>query len=324
MKEFWRKSWFIRLVSLLIAILLVIYVNDNQGGFSTPGQANRTKQTANKTQTIKVPLQVSVDTDKYYVVGYPEKVSITLEGSTALVTSTINTQNFRAYIDLTKQSIGSHEVKVHVNGISRQISYTVNPKVVHVNIQKRKSTTMPVQMEYNKSAVAHGYTLGHASVYPQQVEVTGARSEVEQIDQIIAKVVLPNEINHTYERQVSLIAQDHKGRQLNVVIEPATAKVTIPISVAKKNVKVKLKPQHEKTDKIYSLTTKTNYVTIYGAEKNLEKIKKLIVPIDLRNVAASTLKTVSLDLPSGIVKASPSQIRVDIKVESSNTKTDRN
>lgn len=324
MKEFWRKSWFIRLVSLLIAILLVIYVNDNQGGFSTPGQANRTKQTANKTQTIKVPLQVSVDTDKYYVVGYPEKVSITLEGSTALVTSTINTQNFRAYIDLTKQSIGSHEVKVHVNGISRQISYTVNPKVVHVNIQRRKSTTMPVQMEYNKSAVAHGYTLGHASVYPQQVEVTGARSEVEQIDQIIAKVVLPNEINHTYERQVSLIAQDHKGRQLNVVIEPATAKVTIPISVAKKNVKVKLKPQHEKTDKIYSLTTKTNYVTIYGAEKNLEKIKKLIVPIDLRNVAASTLKTVSLDLPSGIVKASPSQIRVDIKVESSNTKTDRN
>lgn len=324
MKEFWRKSWFIRLVSLLIAILLVIYVNDNQGGFSTPGQANRTKQTANKTQTIKVPLQVSVDTDKYYVVGYPEKVSITLEGSTALVTSTINTQNFRAYIDLTKQSIGSHEVKVHVNGISRQISYTVNPKVVHVNIQRRKSTTMPVQMEYNKSAVAHGYTLGHASVYPQQVEVTGARSEVEQIDQIIAKVVLPNEVNHTYERQVSLIAQDHKGRQLNVVIEPATAKVTIPISVAKKNVKVKLKPQHEKTDKIYSLTTKTNYVTIYGAEKNLEKIKKLIVPIDLRNVAASTLKTVSLDLPSGIVKASPSQIRVDIKVESSNTKTDRN
>lgn len=324
MKEFWRKSWFIRLVSLLIAILLVIYVNDNQGGFSTPGQANRTKQTANKTQTIKVPLQVSVDTDKYYVVGYPEKVNITLEGSTALVTSTINTQNFRAYIDLTKQSIGSHEVKVHVNGISRQISYTVNPKVVHVNIQRRKSTTMPVQMEYNKSAVAHGYTLGHASVYPQQVEVTGARSEVEQIDQIIAKVVLPNEINHTYERQVSLIAQDHKGRQLNVVIEPATAKVTIPISVAKKNVKVKLKPQHEKTDKIYSLTTKTNYVTIYGAEKNLEKIKKLIVPIDLRNVAASTLKTVSLDLPSGIVKASPSQIRVDIKVESSNTKTDRN
>lgn len=324
MKEFWRKSWFIRLVSLLIAILLVIYVNDTQGGFLTQGQTSRTRQTANKTQTISVPLQVSVDTDKYYVVGYPEKVNITLEGSTALVTSTINTQNFRAYIDLTSQSIGTHDVKVHVNGISRQISYSINPKTVHVNIQRRKSTTMPIQIEYNKSAVAHGYTLGHSSVYPQQVEVTGARSEVEQIDQIIAKVILPNEITHTYERQVSLVAQDRKGRQLNVVIEPATAKVTIPISVAKKNVKVKLQPKHERNNKIYSLTAKNDFVTIYGAEKDLAKIKSLQVPIDLSNVAASTTKTVSLAIPHGVVKANPAQISIDIKVENSDAKGSKN
>ncbi len=320
MKEFWRKPWFIKLVSLLIAVLLVIYVNDTQGGFWAQGQSNRTKQTVNKTQTISVPLQVSVDTDQYYVVGYPEKVNITLEGSTALVTSTINTQNFRAYIDLTKQSIGKHEVKVHVNGISRQLSYSINPKTVRVNIQKRKSTTMPIQIEYNKSALAHGYVIGHPSVYPQQVEVTGARSEVEQIDQIVAKVVLPNEIEHTYERQVSLIAQDHQGRQLNVVIEPATAKVTVPVSLARKKVRLKLKPEHENKGKIYSLTAKSEYVNIYGTEKDLEKVKSLLVPVDLSNIGAATTKTVTLKLPAGVVKAEPNQIDVDIRVESSNSK----
>ncbi|MBA1395277.1 hypothetical protein EQ500_15655, partial [Lactobacillus sp. XV13L] len=66
MKSFWKQSWFVRLVSLLIAVLLVIYVNYTQEGFLTQGQSDRTKQTANKKQTIKVPLQVSVDTDKYY------------------------------------------------------------------------------------------------------------------------------------------------------------------------------------------------------------------------------------------------------------------
>lgn len=320
MKEFWKKSWFIRLVSLLMAVLLVIYVNYTQDGFLTQGQSDRTKQTANKTQTIKVPLQVSVDTDKYYVVGYPEKVSITLEGSTALVTSTINTQNFRAYIDLTNKKIGRHNVKVHVNGMSKQISYTINPRTVHVDIERRKSTTMPIQTKYNKSAIAFGYKLGHASVYPQQVEVTGARGEVDQIDQIIAKVVLPNGIDHTYERQVSLIAQDHKGRQLNVVIEPATAKVTIPISIAKKRVKVELEPKHENTSKIYSLTVKNEYVNIYGTEEDLAKIKRLKVPIDLRNVNASITKTVNIDLPDGVVKAEPSQISVEVKVENQNNK----
>lgn len=39
---------------------------------------------------------------------------------------------------------------------------------------------MPVQIEYNKGAVAPGYQRGHSSVYPQQVEVTGARSEVDR------------------------------------------------------------------------------------------------------------------------------------------------
>ncbi|BDR60282.1 CdaR family protein [Lactobacillus xylocopicola] len=318
MKNFWRKSWVISLMSLLIAVLLVIYVNYSQQGFLIQGQSERTKQTANKSQTISVPLQVSVDTDKYYVIGYPEKVSVTLEGSTALVTSTVNTQNFRAYIDLTAKSIGEHSVRVKMTGISSQLSYSISPKTVHVNIQRRKSTTMPIQMEYNKNAIAEGYKLGHTSVYPQQVEVTGARSEVDQIDQIVAKVVLPNGIDHPYERQVNLIAEDRNGRQLNVVIEPATAKVTIPISVVKKTVKVKIEPKHEQTDKVYSLTAKSSQVTIYGSEETLAKIKHLKVPVDLSNVASSTVKTVTLALPHGIVKANPSHLVVEVKVENIN------
>ncbi|MDF7669450.1 CdaR family protein [Lactobacillus sp. ESL0703] len=318
MKNFWHKSWVIRLVSLLIAVLLVIYVNYTQEGFMTQGQSDRTKQTATQTRTVKVPLQVSVDTDNYYVVGYPAKVSVTLEGSNALVTSTINTQNFRAYIDLTNKSIGEHDVRVHVSGLNKQLAYTISPKTVHVNIQRRKSTTMPVQIEYNKTAVAHGYKLGKATVNPQQVEVTGARSEVDQIDQIIAKAVLPNGINHPFERQVNLIAEDRKGQQLNVIIEPATAKVVLPISIAKKEVKLELVPKHENTNKVYSLTAKNDYVTIYGNQSTLSKIKELTVPVDLSGVNASTTKMVTLKLPKDVIKASSSQVSVQIKVANTN------
>ena len=192
MKDFWGKPWFIKVVSLLIAILLVVYIDSTQPGFITQGEPKKTRQTASEIQTIKVPLQVSVDTDKYYVVGYPEKVSVTLEGANALVTSTINTQNFRAYIDLTDKKVGKQAVKVQVSGLSKQLSYSINPKTVNVDIERRKSTTMPVQIEYNKNAVARGYKIGKTSVSPQQVEVTGAKAEVNQIDQIVAKVSLPN------------------------------------------------------------------------------------------------------------------------------------
>lgn len=317
MKGIWNKRWFIMLISLLFAIVLVVYIDSTQTGFVTQGEPKKTRQTANETQTISVPLQVSVDTDKYYVVGYPEKVKITLEGSNALVTSTVNTQSFRAYIDLTHKRIGKQTVRVQVTGLNSQLSYTINPATVNVNIERRRSRTMPVQIEYNKNAVAKGYNVDSASVDPQKVEVTGARGEVNQIDQIVAKLPLPNGIDHTYSRQVILVAEDKKGRQLNVVINPATAKATLPISVSRKDVKLSLSPKNEESNKVYSVTAKHDTVTVYGQKSVLKKIKNLNVDVDLKGVSSSTVKTYPLVLPKGIVKADPSSVQIAIKVKNS-------
>lgn len=315
MKNFWTKSWFIRIVSLLLAILIVIYIDSTQTGFLTQGEDSRTKQTATETQTVRVPLQVSVDTDKYYVVGYPEKVKVTLEGSNALVTSTVNTQNFRAYIDLTNKNVGNHTVRVRLSGLNKQLSASVNPKTIKVNIQRRKSRTMPVQIGYNKNAVANGYHLGKMSVNPSQVEVTGAGSEVEQIDQIVAKVSLPNNLNHDYERQVMLVAEDKKGHQLNVVIQPATARVNIPVSIDKKTVKLSLNSKNEANNKVYSVTAKQNDITLYGEKSALDKLNKINLNVDLRKVTSSTTKTYHIALPKGIVRAEPSSVQIQIKVK---------
>ena len=73
MKKFFDKPWFYRIIALILAILLAVYVASNQQGYVTQGRREETLKTATKTQVIKVPLQVSVNTDKYYVTGYPEK-----------------------------------------------------------------------------------------------------------------------------------------------------------------------------------------------------------------------------------------------------------
>lgn len=318
-KDFWNQSWMLKLVSLLIAILIVVYIDSTQPGFLTQGESKVVKQTASETQTVKIPLQVSVDTDKYYVVGYPEKVSVTLEGSNALVTSTVNTKNFRAYIDLTHRKVGKQTAKVKISGLSSQLSYSVKPKTITVDIEKRKSSTMPVQIEYNKNAVTNGYKVGKTSVSPQKVEVTGANAEVNQIDQIVAKVNLPNGIDHDYERQVMLVAEDKKGRQLNVVIQPAVAKVKIPISIDKKTVKINLDSKNEESSKVYSVTAKSDEVTLYGDKTKLAKIKRLKVSVDLRNIKSSTTKIIPIKLPKGVVRSDPANIQVQIKVKNASS-----
>lgn len=319
MKKIWNKSWFIRIVSLLLAILIVVYIDSTQSGFFTQGQNSRTQETASEKRTIKMPLQVSVNTDKYYVTGYPEKIKITLEGPNALVTSAINTQNFRVYLDLTEKNVGVHTVKVQVSGLSKQISYTVAPKNIKVNIQQRKSRLMPVQIEYNKNVVANGYTLGKASVDPSQVEVTGALGEVNQIDQIVAKLALPNHINHNYERQVILVAEDKKGRQLNVVIQPATARVSIPVSISKKKVKLNLKSRNEASNKVYSVTAKEHEVTIYGKKDKLDEIKQADLDINLTGIDHSESKLCPVKLPTGAVRVNPQMVQVQIKVKNTSS-----
>ncbi|MEE8857410.1 MAG: CdaR family protein [Lactobacillus sp.] len=311
MQKFYDKPWFYKLFSLILAIVLVAFVDNTQVNVNNQ---SKVQETASTKQAINMALQVSVDADKYYVTGYPSKVKVTLEGSNALVTSTVNTQNFRVYIDLSKLSVGEHKVPIKVSGLPSQLSYKLSQKYTTVNIQKRKSRTMAVQIGYNKNAVAKGYDIGTATVKPETVEVTGALSEVKRIDRIQAQLTVPNASNHTIRRNVMLVALDSKGRQLNVVINPSTATVTLPISVSKKTVKLKLNAANGSSKKVYSLTAKQDQVTIYGQKKALDKIKALTLNVDLTNIKSSTTRSYRLPVPSGVAWVDPSSVDVRISV----------
>ncbi|QNQ83355.1 hypothetical protein FP435_02345 [Lactobacillus sp. PV037] len=323
MKKNLDRPWFYRAVALVLAILLAIYINWNQQGFFPQGKKSVTMTTATTTETIKVPLQVSVDTDKYYVTGYPDKVSVTLKGANALVTSIINTRNFRAFIDLSNLKPGSHQVKIQLNGMSSQVKATLQPKLVKVNIQKRKSQTFPVQIEYNKSAIAKNYMVGTPKSSPRLVRVTGAQGEVNQIDHIRAKAVLTKGQATTYSREVILTAVDSKNRQLNVVIDPLTANISIPIYLPHKSVKIKLKTSNEDRNKKYSINADKNTVTLYGTKNSLKTVKELPVDVNLKSITSNTEKTIPLVLPKGIKESDPKEIKVNIEVlQSSHKKSD--
>lgn len=324
MKSFFDKPWFYKIVALVLAILLAIYINNTQTGYAPEGRRNQTVQTATKRETFKVPLQVSVNTDKYYVTGYPEKVSLTITGSSALVTSTVNTQNFRAFIDLSKLKTGSHTVPVKINGLSSQLAYSINPKTIKVNIQQRKSRSLPVQIEYNKDAVPAGYEIGTPVSDPSVVTVTGAKSEVNQIDKIVARATLPKDQSETYEREFMLVAEDQKGRQLNVVIDPATTRVRIPINLPSKKVKISVTSHNEESNKMYALTADKSTVRLYGSSSALKKLDEVPLDVNLAGITSSTTRKVTLDLPKGVIKASPAEFTVKIKVSdaSSSVKKD--
>ena len=57
---------------------------------------------------MKMPLDLTVNSQKYVVSGYPQYVKVKISGPSALVTTTMNTQNFKVYANLNNLGSGEH------------------------------------------------------------------------------------------------------------------------------------------------------------------------------------------------------------------------
>lgn len=234
-KSLWTRPMFLRIISLILAIVLYLYVNGGSDGFlrqTTRGNNDSSTSILNssKSTTVKMPLTVNVNTDKYVVTGYPQFVKVKLTGPSALVTTSVNTQNFKAYVNLSDLTAGEHTVKVKTSGLNSNVKATVDPAKITVNIEPRSTITASVKVQLSNTSLDGGYKLGTAKPALDTVQVTGARSEVQQVSQVVAYVKVPKSTTATLHQQVTLQAVDKNGKALNVVVTPGTITVTVPVS----------------------------------------------------------------------------------------------
>lgn len=232
-KGFFRRKWFLRIISLILALFLFMYVNGSKSGFLRQNTRNNNQNSAlmaNKSVTLRMPLDVTIDNNKYIVSGYPQYVKVKVTGPSALVTTTSNTQNFKVYADLSDVTPGKHRVKLKTSGLNSELTSKIEPQYINVNIQQRKTITMKVTIRLSTRDLDDGYKLGHPHSDIQTVQVTGSRDEVNKVNLIVAFVAIPHDAKDNIARQVTLQAIDRNGQTLNVVISPTTTNVSIPIS----------------------------------------------------------------------------------------------
>lgn len=232
-KGFFNHKWVMRLASLVLAILLFAYVNGSKNGFLRQNTRNNNENSvlmSNKSVTLKMPLDITVDNSKYVVSGYPQYVKVRLSGPSALVTTTSNTQNFKVYADLSSLGVGKHRVPIKTSGLNAELRASVEPKNITVQIQPRRTVNVKVSVRLNARNLADDYEAGHPHADVDSVQVTGAQNEVRRVNRVVAYVVVPRDAKDNLQRQVTLQALDHNGQTLNVVIWPATTTVTVPIS----------------------------------------------------------------------------------------------
>ncbi|KRL03925.1 YbbR-like domain-containing protein [Liquorilactobacillus oeni] len=315
---------FYRIVALILAIFLFVYTNsDKLSTTRNSSNNNEAGMLSNRTESMNVSLQLDVNSDKYFVTGYPSRVNVKITGPSALVTTTANTRNFRIYADLNKLKTGTHEVKLKQSGLNKELDYTINPKTIKVTISPRKTATFPVQFRYDKEKIAGDYGVGRLTADPQAVSVTGAKDDINNISEVLAVVDLTKGTKETVSRSVLLQAVNNRGKILNVVITPQAARVRIPIynSTSSKKVAVDFSASgNGVSGKSYRFSSSTKEVTVNGTKGALSRISKMTVPVPISGLADSETQTIELQSPgNGISSIQPKSIKVKIDVTDDQT-----
>lgn len=225
--------------------------------------------------------------------------------------SELTADSLEVVADLSGLDAGIHSVDVSVRTVDRMAMISeYSPKRVVIRLEEKVLREMAVQPELeDPESVPPGYTKQEPQVSPQKVMISGPRSAVEAVTQVVARGQL-NASKTTVETQVPLEALDANGRPVNgaefIEFTPATV-----------NLKLGVEPLANFRDVIVSaptegrlasgywvsgITIEPPVVTLQGEAEVIQTMPAVVStePIDIDGLTESISRRVALDLPEGV------------------------
>ncbi|MCL6573564.1 MAG: YbbR-like domain-containing protein [Bacillus sp. (in: Bacteria)] len=319
MDKLMDNPWFLKILALLLSVLLyssIPHTGEKLTDVDVPGQQTSV--------TIKdIPVKVYYDTENLVVLGIPNTVDITIKGPITHVQSAKALKNFEIFVDLTDAKIGEQKVKLEVNDLSDKLKATIKPASVDVTIQEKITKEFKVQAEFDSNQIEEGFSAGQPVVEPNNVKITGAKSVIDRITYVKATLEATGKLNETITKDALIQVLDKELNKLNVVVEPATVKVTIPIKNNSKTVPINIirKGTPPSGVTIDSIELDIKEATITGNEEVVKDTENVRVEVDVSKISDNTVLTLPVIISNGITKVTPQTVKATIVVKKQEEKT---
>lgn len=317
-----ENVWIVRLISLLVSILLFGYVYSENYGLSTTNR-NDAISTLRSETISNLPIQINMDTDRYFISGLPETVMLNISGPESVIVQTLSASDFNIVTeDLDLLGPGRHTVQLRVENLSEELTYQIVPSRVNVQIEEKVTIESSVEVRFDTDAVNDAYISKEPILNRESVIITGPASTVERIDRIYVRVPSENEITSTLKDTYVVQVEDEARNKLNVVVEPQEIEVQIPVEPYEKTVPIRLvQTGTPVSGKKYQLSlARTENVVLTGNQKLLADVDEVVVEVDvsaIRSTVAVTAAVLPLDLAGTDVV--PKQVEVNVTVENTQT-----
>ena len=226
----------LKLISLLIAILLFLSVNEKIKNFSVIGNTDN-----NATVWVTdVQVEAEYDRDKQYVLGVPNTVSVKLSGTPSKVQKESVAKNFKVKLNLKNSQIGDDQkVKLDVEGLEKGIEGTAEPSTITVSIREKTTKEFVVTPTLKKERLTMGYEVEKLKVNDEHVKISGDLETINSIREVRAESDNKTKINKNTKEEAKLVAYDSNYNKIeDIHIEPSSTVMTIEVKNIQKEVPV--------------------------------------------------------------------------------------
>ncbi|ARU60399.1 hypothetical protein CBW65_04445 [Tumebacillus avium] len=307
MDRFLRNNTVVKILSAVLAILLWMIVHQSEDTGTQSGL------TAQPQQQLEKNVVVLYDEQNYYLVKTP-KVTLTLRGSYLdIMNAVAQGDAIKAVADASKLGVGVHEVPVYVHGAPAGVS--IESASVQIELEAVENREFPVELRM-EGKPGEGMVAGEALLSPKTVIVTGAKSALNSVDQVIATISL-DEAKEAIQTSVPLKAVNKDGDPVEGVrLSRDRAEVNIPIVKPSKSVPLRLQFKGDLAPGFAVQEVKqSGTVTIFGTADALAEIDSYPAPvIDLAGMNKTTKLTLKLAEVEGVTDVQPAEVQVEVVV----------
>lgn len=225
MKDFFKGNMMARVLSVVAACLLWLFVMNEQNPLSE--------------MTYTIPLEQRNLTGNLLVFNAPESVRVRVRGPRTILSGVL-AKDIKAYIDLKGLGEGRFAVKVHTQAPLPVEVMEVSPDQVMLRTDTYLERFFPVELQFIGDPTAD-VTIGKTLIVPDRIKISGPGGDVSTVVKVAARVNLQNR-GSEFTDEVRLIPLGPDGAEVdNITIQPEKAQVTAQLfkQLARGNLPIK-------------------------------------------------------------------------------------
>ena len=204
--------WFIRIMSLIAACVLWVYVMNEQNPFTV--------------RTFSVPVSTSNLASNMVVNYLPENVRVRVSGPRSQIAA-LTDDSVQAYVDFTDAQTGKSSYAVQARSTFGEVVEVIPD---HIELEVDELREKKVEIEPRIVGVPNsGITVGKMDIKPASVTIKGAGNRVDTVSKVVVLVDISNR-DKNFEDQATVVALNKDGREMyDIKIEPSQVDVAVVV-----------------------------------------------------------------------------------------------